>query len=145
MVDLKAQRLDRIVGDLPEPQGVGYDPATDMLYVANAGDGSWRLFKGADFSPSGRIDLRSDADNIRVDSKAGRVFVGHGDGALAILDTVALKGIASATLSAQPESFQLDGITDRIFVNVPTVRAIDVVDRTTGKQIASRPTAGERG
>jgi DNA-binding beta-propeller fold protein YncE len=142
VVDLKAQRLDRIIGDLPEPQGVGYDPATDMLYVANGGDGSLRLFKGADFSPVGRINLGSDADNIRVDSKAGRVFVGHSDGALAILDAVTHKAIASAPLKAHPESFELDGNTDMIFVNVPNVRAVDVVDRTTGKEIASWPTAG---
>ena len=142
VVDLKAERLDRIIADLPEPQGVGYDPATDMLYVANGGDGSMRLFKGADFSPAGRIDLGSDADNVRVDSKAGRVFVGHGDGALAILDAVTHKAMVSAALGAHPESFQLDANTDRIFVNVPKLREIDIVDRTTGKQIASWPTAG---
>jgi DNA-binding beta-propeller fold protein YncE len=145
VVDLKAQRLDRIIGDLPEPQGVGYDPTTDTVYAANAGDGSLRLFKGNDLSPSGRIDLGSDADNIRVDSKAGRVFVGHSDGALAILDAATRKVIASASLKAHPESFQLDGNTDRIFVNVPGVGAIDVVDRTTGKEIASWPAAGRSG
>jgi DNA-binding beta-propeller fold protein YncE len=141
VVDLKARRLDRIIGDLPEPQGVGYDPATDTVYVANAGDGSLRLFKGADFSPAGRIELGSDADNIRVDSKAGRLFVGHGDGALAILDTVTQKTIASASLKAHPESFQFDANSDRIFINVPNAGSIDVVDRTSGKKIASWPTA----
>jgi len=29
VVDLEAQRLDRMIGGLSEPQGVGYDPATD--------------------------------------------------------------------------------------------------------------------
>jgi DNA-binding beta-propeller fold protein YncE len=142
VVDLKAQRLDRLIGELPEPQGVGYDPTTDMLYVANAGDGSVRLFKGADLSLLERIDLGSDADNIRVDSKAGRLFVGHGDGALAIIDAVTYQKIASAPLKAHPESFQLDGATDRIFVNVPNSGVIDVVDGRTGREIASWPTAG---
>ena len=31
VVDLKGQRLDRIIANLPEPQGVGFDPVTDML------------------------------------------------------------------------------------------------------------------
>ena len=110
--------------------------------MANGGDGSLRLFKGADLSPAERIDLGSDADNIRVDSKAGRIFVGDGDGALAIVDAVTNKAVASASLKAHPESFQLDGSTDRIFVNVPNVRAVDVLDRTTGKEIASCPTGG---
>jgi hypothetical protein len=142
IVDLKAQRLDRIVGGLPEPQGVGYDPVTDTIYVANAGDGSLRLFTGADVSPTGRVDLRSDADNVRVDSKAGRVIVGHGDGALAIVDAATHKIVASAALKAHPESFQLDGGSERIFVNLPNAHAIGVIDRTTGKAIASWPTAG---
>lgn len=142
VVDLEAQRLDRIIGELPEPQGVGYDAATDTLYVANAGDGSVRLFKGADLSPGGRIELGSDADNVRVESKAGRVFIGHGDGALAVVDTSTRDKIASVALKAHPESFQLDGDTGRIFVNVPNTGGIDVVDRTSGKTIASWPTAG---
>ena len=140
VVDLQAQRLDRLIGELPEPQGVGYDSASDTLYVANAGDGSVRLFKGADLSPTGRIELDGDADNIRVDSKAGRVFVGYGDGALAVIDTSTHNKIASAPLKAHPESFQLDG--SRIFVNVPDSGAIDVVDRTSGERIATWPTAG---
>jgi DNA-binding beta-propeller fold protein YncE len=141
VVDLKAQRLDRIIGGLREPQGVGYDGATDMVYVANGGDGSVRLFKGDDLSPGGRIELGSDADNVRVDSKAGRIFVGHGDGALAIVDANMHKTIASVALKAHPESFQLDDKTDRIFVNVPNAGSIDVVDRTSAKTIASWSTA----
>jgi DNA-binding beta-propeller fold protein YncE len=142
IVDLEAQRLDRLIGELPEPQGVGYDPVTDTLYVASAGDGSVRSFKGADLSPLGRIDLGSDADNVRVDAKAGRIFVGHGDGALAIIDTATHQQLASAPLKAHPESFQLDGNTNRIFVNVPKAGTIDAVDRTSGETIASWPTAG---
>ena len=142
VVDLEAERLDRLIGELPEPQGVGYDPATDTLYVANAGDGSVRLFKGAELSPVGRIELGSDADNIRVDSKVGRICIGHGDGALAIVDAATHDKIGSAPLKAHPESFQLDGNTSRVFVNVPNSGAIDVVDRTSGEKIASWPTAG---
>jgi DNA-binding beta-propeller fold protein YncE len=141
VVDLQAQRLDRLIGKLPEPQGVGYDPATDMLYVANAGDGSVRLFNGADLSPTGRIELGSDADNIRVDSNAGRVFVGHGDGAIAVIDASKQDKIVSASLNGHPESFQLDANSSRIFVNVPNAGAIKVVDRTSGKEIASWSTA----
>jgi DNA-binding beta-propeller fold protein YncE len=142
VVDLQVQRLDRMIGGLAEPQGVGYDPTTDTVYVANAGDGSVRLFKGADLSPTGRIELGSDADNIRVDSEAGRIFIGHGDGALAIVDAATHQKIASVALKAHPESFQLDADTARIFVNVPNARAIDVIDRATRKKIASWPTAG---
>jgi DNA-binding beta-propeller fold protein YncE len=142
VVDLQALRLDRMIGGLAEPQGVGYDPTTDTVYVACAGDGSVRLFKGVDLSPTGRIELGSDADNIRVDSKAGQIFIGYGDGALAIVDAANPQKIASVPLKAHPESFQLDADTSRIFINVPNARAIEVIDRSSRKKIASWPTAG---
>jgi DNA-binding beta-propeller fold protein YncE len=142
VVDLQGRRLDRLIDKFREPQGVGYDAATDTVYVANAGDGSVRLLKGADLAPIGRIDLGSDADNVRVDSKVGRVFIGHGDGALAIIDAATQKRIASVPLRAHPESFQLDAASDRIFINVPNGGAIEVVDRISGKEIASWPMRG---
>jgi DNA-binding beta-propeller fold protein YncE len=140
VVDLEARHLDRTIGDLGEPQGVGYDPVTDTLYVANARDGSVSLFKASDLSPNGRIELGSDADNIRVDSKAGRIFIGYGDGALAIVDAATNNKIADAPLNAHPESFQIE--ESRVFINIPKASAIDVVDRTSGEKIASWPTAG---
>ena len=82
----KAQKVIRTITGLKEPQGVGYVPSTDTLYVSNAGDGSVHLFQGADLSPSGRIELGDDADNIRVDMQAHRVFIGYGNGALAVID-----------------------------------------------------------
>src|ERR1035437_1937411 len=82
VVDLRARKpIHRIVG-LREPQGVGYHQATDMLYVANASDGSVRLFRGPDYSEAGRIDLGADADDIRLDAAANRIIVGYGRGAV---------------------------------------------------------------
>src|SRR5229473_1695827 len=86
IVDLASQKLLRTIPGMKEPQGVGYVPSTDTLYVANAGDGSVRLFEGSDFAARERIELGSDADNIRVDAAASRVFIGYGDGALAVID-----------------------------------------------------------
>ncbi len=142
VVDLAAKRLDRVIGSLPRPQGVGYDQATDTLYVASAGDGSVRLFNDGDLSPVGQIDLGSDADNVRIDSKAGQAFVGHGDGALAIVDLSTHEKIADVPLKAHPESFQLDENSTRIFVNLPDAGTIDVIDRITRQRISSWPTNG---
>src|SRR4030081_2458845 len=40
IIDLANRKLIRTITGLKQPQGVGYEPSTDMLYVANAGDGS---------------------------------------------------------------------------------------------------------
>src|SRR6516225_2187814 len=91
-----------------EPQRVGYLRSTDTLYVANGGDGSLRLYQGPNYAGNGRIDLGSDADNVRVDQAHQEIIVGYGSGALAIIDAVARSEVADIPLRAHPESFQLD-------------------------------------
>src|ERR1700724_4407790 len=60
IVDLPKRKLISRIPGLKEPQGVGYEPLTDMLYVANAGDGSVRLFEGSDYKTTGQIELGSE-------------------------------------------------------------------------------------
>jgi YVTN family beta-propeller protein len=139
IVDLEGHKVVHTIGGLKEPQGVAYVPSTDTLFVTNAGDGSVRLFRGSDYEPAGQLDLGADADNIRVDAAANRVFVGHGDGALATIDLATNGKVADIPLHAHPESFQLARSTRRIFVNVPKAREIAVIDRFAGKQTASWP------
>jgi DNA-binding beta-propeller fold protein YncE len=139
IVDLANRKLIRRIPELKEPQGVGYEPSTDMLYVANAGDGSVRLFEGSDYKAAGQIELGSDADNIRIDTAANRVFVGYGSGALAIIDPSTRRKVGDVQVKAHPEAFQIDPDTSQIFVNVPGARGIAVVDRVAQKQIGKWP------
>jgi DNA-binding beta-propeller fold protein YncE len=90
VVDLAHHVVLRTLTGLHEPQGVGYEPSTDTLYVANAGDGAVQIFQGAELPPVGRIDLSEDADNVRIDPNTHRVIVGCGKGALAVIDPVNL-------------------------------------------------------
>jgi YVTN family beta-propeller protein len=137
VVDLANHTLIRTIPGLSEPQGVGYEPSTDTLYVANARDGSVRLLEGTEYKTTGRVELGSDADNVRIDAAAKRVVVGFGDGGLAVLDSSTRSKVQSVPLKAHPESFQI--VQDRIFVNLPDAHAIAVVDGASGKQIASWP------
>jgi YVTN family beta-propeller protein len=139
VVDLDQRKVIRVISGLKEPQGVGFVPSSDTLYVANGGDGTVQLFRGLDFDRAGQIDLGDDADNIRVDPVTSHVFVGYGKGALAVVDPVSRSKIADIILSGHPESFQLDKASSRIFVNVPTKQTIQVEDRATRMQLAVWP------
>src|SRR5262249_53846773 len=97
-VDLNEQKVQHVITGLKEPQGIGYVPSSETLFVANAGDGSVLLFRGAEYAAAGRIDLGDDADNIRVDSASNRVFVGYGSGALAVIDPATNGKIAGISL-----------------------------------------------
>lgn len=142
VVDLAGGKLLRTITGLNEPQGVGYELTTDTVYVANASDGSVRLFTGESLSSSARLDLGSDADNVRIDA-SGQVVIGHSDGALAVIDAASRKKLADIGLPAHPEGFQLG--TRQIFVNTPDARAIAVIDRATQKQIGTWHVPNARG
>jgi DNA-binding beta-propeller fold protein YncE len=137
IVDLKNAKLLRTISGFKEPQGVAYLPEVDTLYVANAGDGSVRLLQGESYGEAGRIELGKDADNIRIDRNANLIYVGYGDGALAVIDPTSRSKIFDIPLSVHPEGFQLAPGTPQIFVNAPNAHAIAVVDREAGKQTAS--------
>jgi len=139
VVDLKERSVALRIAGLKEPQGIGYVASTDTVYVANASDGTVRLFQGPNLSPTGRIELGDDADNVRVDEAAHEVWVGYGGGALAVIDTASHRKIADVPLKAHPESFRLEAPGQRVFVNVPEAHEIAVVDRSARKQIASWP------
>lgn len=139
VVDLVAGKVLRTITGLSEPQGVGYEPTTDSVYVANASGGSVRILRGEDLAAVGRIDLGGDdADNVRIDADRKRVLVGYGAGALAILDPTTKTKVGDIRLKAHPESFQVDG--DRGFINVPDARLIEVADLTKGEIIGAWPT-----
>jgi DNA-binding beta-propeller fold protein YncE len=145
VVDPVERKLLRRLTGLKEPQGVGYEPISDTVYVANARDGSVHLFQGEDYASAGTIPLGADADNIRIDAKASRVIVGYGRGALAVIDPATRRKISDIRLRQHPEGFQIDPDTNRIFVNLPDERSIAVVDSTAGKQVAVWPQNGLSG
>jgi len=86
VVDLEERNVVHRIAGLSEPQGIAYHAATGTLYVANAGDGSLRLFQASDFASLGGVALGADADNIRIDPWRNRIIVGYGKGGLAVID-----------------------------------------------------------
>jgi DNA-binding beta-propeller fold protein YncE len=136
--------LHRITG-LRGPQGVGYVASADALFVASGGDGTVRLFRGGDFAPVGQLQLGSDADNVRTDSETGLVFVGHGSGALAVIDPANRTKIKDIPLTAHPESFQFSAGAGRVFVNLPDAKSIVVLEPNSGGLQETWSTGADRG
>jgi YVTN family beta-propeller protein len=131
VVDVAARKVINRIAGLRNPQGVGYLPSLDLLFVANATDGSVRLFGGTGYAEAGRLDLGEDADNIRIDAAVNRVLVGYGAGALAMIDPASRRKVFDVPLAAHPESFQHDPASNRIYVNLPDAKAIAMIDPTT--------------
>lgn len=119
----------RTVSGLGEPQGVLYVPDSDRLFIANGGSDRVDLLDVASLSVVRRVGGLDDADNVRYDATARKVWVGYGKGALRMLDPASGESGGEIPLPGHPESFQLEQDGSRAFVNVPAARNVVVVDR----------------
>lgn len=137
VIDLrKGERIHSIKG-LGSPQGVAYVPGVDRLLIANDAGGICKIFDGKSFQQVDELNLKDDADNVRYDEAAKRIYVGFGNGGIAIIDAPEGKQVGSIRLSAHPEAFELEKNGKRIFVNVPNARHVAVIDRDKGEVIAT--------
>jgi DNA-binding beta-propeller fold protein YncE len=135
---VESKKLQSITG-LHKPTGVAYLPEVNHIAVANGDDGTLKLFDGSTYALVKTLGSLDDADNVRFDAKANRLYVGYGNGALAILDVASWKQIGRIKLPAHPESFQLEQQGSRIFVNVTDAKQIAVIDREKQSVLATWP------
>jgi DNA-binding beta-propeller fold protein YncE len=131
VLDLNDGKRIRSITGCNKPQGVLYLSKGNLLCVANGGDGRLRIYDGASFNPLVTLGALDDADNLRYDARADRVYVGYGNGALGLVNPVTGVLTGSIKLLGHPESFQIERDGDRIFVNVPDAKQIAVIDRRT--------------
>lgn len=139
VVDVEHYRVLHRIGGIDEPQGIVYSPTLDQVYVASGSDGMVRSYRGSDFTAVRSLKVGADADNLRLDDEAHRLYVGYGEGAIAVLDSATLERRGEIGLKSHPESFQLALRDPRIFVNVPGAHEVAIADRTGLRQTGSWP------
>lgn len=133
VVDLKGAKNVVSVPGFAEPQGIAWASEFNRLFVANGEDGTCRILEGPSFKTVGTVKLGEDADNVRYDPKAKRIYVGYGSGALAVIDARTGTQLWDIKLSGHPESFRLETEGPRIFVNVPSAGQLVSLNRETAK------------
>ena len=139
VVDLRAGVRTRTLRGFDEPQGVAFIADAGKLFVANGATGAVSISDGKTLDPIGSVRFGKDADNLRDDAAHHQLYVGYGDGALAVLDTTSGKRTDEVKLAGHPESFQLEAAGPRVFVNVPDAAHVAVVDRATRRVVGTWP------
>jgi WD40 repeat protein len=132
VVDLAQCKVVHRIDDLPEPQGVLILPDLKRIVVTCGKDGSCRVYDSESYALLKTLDFKEDADNLRYDAGAKRIYVAHEAGGLGVVDAEKLEKIREIPLEVHPESFQLEKGGTRIFVNVPDAKQVFVVDREKG-------------
>ncbi|HVB99997.1 MAG TPA: hypothetical protein VNJ12_11795 [Candidatus Dormibacteraeota bacterium] len=125
-----------ITGD-PRPEGLVYAPQSDelfagseygKLYIFNAT--TYKLIKTIEFGGPGSVD------DLRYDEATRRVYVSYGEdarGALAMVDAMTNQRLKKEyKLGAHPEAFELETSGPHIYVNLPDLKQIAVINRKTG-------------
>lgn len=127
VVDLHKGKRIRSIKGLSEPQGVIFIADRGLLVIANGGNGVCLVMDARTFKPVARLDLHSDADNLRYDAASGGFLAAYGNGAIAMFDRNFHRS-GDIPLPGHPEAFTLDRDTGRMFINVPAAGAVFVAD-----------------
>jgi DNA-binding beta-propeller fold protein YncE len=135
VIDLfQGTRSHEITG-VPNPQGVAFSPEANKLFVASE-KGKLYIYDGDSYKLITTLDFDGGADNLRYDAATKRVYVGCGDdeknSAIAAVDAMTNKRLDEVyKLGGEPESFQLEKSGPNIYVNVPDLKQIVAINRTT--------------
>jgi DNA-binding beta-propeller fold protein YncE len=135
IIDLfQGTRSHEITG-VPNPQGVAFSPEANKLFVASE-KGKLYIYDGDSYKLITTLDFDGGADNLRYDAATKRVYVACGDdeknSAIAAVDAMTNKRLDEVyKLGGEPESFQLEKSGPNIYVNVPDLKQIVAINRTT--------------
>lgn len=129
VVDLAAGKRLRSIAGLRKPTGVLFLPARNEVFVGCGDEGAVKIFDGDSRRLLKTLAGMDDADNLRGDAKTEWIYLGYGNGALAVIRAATAERVADIKLPGHPESFQLERDGRRIFVNVPDAKQIAIVDR----------------
>src|ERR1700676_4615433 len=142
VIDLFQGVLAHTISGVPNPQGVAFSPEANKLFVASE-KGKVYIYDGDSYKLISTLDFEGGADNLRYDAATKRVYVGCGDdeknSAIAAIDAMTSKRTDEVyKIGGEPESFQLEKSGPNLYVNIPDLKQIGVVNRTT-KEITRWP------
>jgi DNA-binding beta-propeller fold protein YncE len=133
----RGKRTHSIKEGFIKPQMVAYLPESNRIVVSSEGDGSCKILDADTYKLIDAVKFSDDADQLRYDPAAKRVYVAYGDdeeSAIGVFDATTNKRLeGDYKLAAHPESFQLEEKGPRIFVNLASLSQIAVIDRNTHK------------
>ena len=126
-----------------EPQGIVVVPDVKAVAVANGNTGTLQLIDAESYEVRRTVPVGGDADNVRYDASAKRLYVAY-EGGLAAVDPGSAQILQRVPIAGHPESFQLETSGLRIFVNVPDSAQIVIADRKTASVVSRWPTTSAR-
>lgn len=111
---------DRIVCTVPvgrEPAGVGANPGSGLVYVANSGDGTVSVVDGSSCGVVTTVGGMSEPYGVAVDEVADRIYVTDPKAdRLLVIDGESNEVVGRVLVGSSPEAIVLSPELDRLFV-----------------------------
>lgn len=127
-------RVHTITG-LGHPQGVVFASGLNKIFVASRDHQKLYIYDGVTYGLIATISYEGDVDNLRYDAAAKRVYVDYGDGekaAIGMVDAATNQRLSDEyKTGSHAESFQLAEKGPEMYVNLPQLNQIAVVNRDT--------------
>jgi DNA-binding beta-propeller fold protein YncE len=135
VIETGGRTLAHTITGVPDPQGEAYSPEANKIFTAS-GRGKVYIFDGKTYDLITTVDFPGGADNMRYDAATKRVYVGCGDdektGAIGMIDAMTNQKLDEQyLLGGEPESFQLESSGPNIYVNLPDLKQVAVINRKT--------------
>ena len=146
VLDTAKSAVVQSISGFHEPQGLAVVPELGAVAIANGETGTLQLIDAQTFATRWTVKIGGDADNVRYDVSAKRLYVAA-EGGLYAVDPAAGKMVGHLPVNGHPESFQLETRGTRAFANLPGLLSAEVVagDRKSLTVAARWPTQGCRG
>ncbi len=151
VVDLQAGKRTRSIPGFKKPQGIFYVRQLKKLFVASGDDGMLRIFLGDSFDLLDSIALESGPNRVAYDPHKSRLYVGYDGkdggkdyGEVAVIDAKKDKRIGDVKVSAHPAEILADNAGKTVFVAIPKLSQIEVIDPKKLEVVATWKVKGER-
>src|SRR6267378_196986 len=115
VIDISGRTLDHTITGVPNPQGVVYAAEVNKLFVASS-KGKLYIYDGTSFDLIAAIDFYGDEETAAIG---------------AVDATTYKRTDEEYKLGAHPESFQLESAGPNMYVNLPDLKQIAVINRST--------------
>src|SRR5262249_60871054 len=129
VLDTGARKRERSLDGYGEPQGIVHVADTNRVFVANGSSNRVDILDAESLVLLGHVNGLEDADNVRYDAPARKVYVGYGSGALRALDATTGASAGDIALPGHPAAFQLEKRGSRVFVHLSTAGKVVVLGR----------------
>jgi DNA-binding beta-propeller fold protein YncE len=151
VVDLNSGKWLKSIPGFKKPQGIAYVAAPNKVFVASGNDGMLRVFRGDTLELLDEIKLDLGPNRVAYDPASKVLYVGYDGkgggkdyGEVGIIDAKTDKRIGDVKVEAHPAELLLDLSGKTLFVFLPTVSKVQLVDTKKREVVSTWPVSSQR-